>query len=422
MSRRRPLRNVFWSRVRRFRATGIVDAMDLCGVSCIAAAPQSDAHPLELVLRQFDLSVLVGGVVLAAFASGETNPAPDGVGGAPAAPAVVSRTYRVEQIATLKDIPDNAKVVRWWIAIPDEDRNQDLLDLAVTGAPGPWSIERESEHGNRFLYVEVKAPGKPSLDAKIEFTVRRRAVEVAIDPAKVGPLTDQLRPLFVADLRRDAPHMVVTDEIAKKANSICGNETNIALQARKLLDHVADFADHYSKDATKPKCGIGDAADCIANQGGCCTDLHSLFIALARSRGIPTRLQMGYRVQEKNLGKVVDPGYRCWPEYFVPGYGWVPADVVEADAPDGLGRDRWLTGLTERRIHCNEGREFILTPAPSAPGRVNTMIIGYAEIDGTPARVLPEGDKQPQLWRTVKCTELGAGDSAALGAMAGAKQ
>ena len=36
---------------------------------------------------------------------------------------------------------------------------------------------------------------------------------------------------------------------------------------------------------------------------------------------------------------------------------------------------------------------------------VNTMIIGYAEIDGGPARVLPEGDKPPQLARTIRFTE-----------------
>ena len=48
------------------------------------------------------------------------------------------------------------------------------------------------------------------------------------------------------------------------------------------------------------------------------------------------------------------------------------------------------------------------------------MIIGYAEIDGVPARVLPEGDKPPQLARTVKWTEL-SGSSGALLSQAGAR-
>jgi Transglutaminase-like superfamily len=145
----------------------------------------------------------------------------------------------------------------------------------------------------------------------------------------------------------------------------------------------------------------------MAHGGGCCTDMHSLFIALARARGIPARLQMGYRLKDVNEGKDVDPGYRCWAEYFVPGYGWVPADVVEADDPKGLGRTRWFSGLTERRLWLNEGREFDLA-GRAAAARVNTMVIGYAEIDGVPARVLPDGDKPAQLTRTVRYDELRA--------------
>jgi hypothetical protein len=34
------------------------------------------------------------------------------------------------------------------------------------------------------------------------------------------------------------------------------------------------------------------------------------------------------------------------------------------------------------------------------------MIIGHAEIDGRPARVLPEGDLPPQLSRTIEFVEL----------------
>jgi len=264
-------------------------------------------------------SALLGWAMLSASALAEPAAAQAAAPGA-AAPAAAAapksspeatRTYKVEQKVTLNDIPAGTKLVRWWIAIPDDDRNQDLLDLAVTSAPGKWSIQREGGNGGRFLYVEVPAPAAAALDATVVFTVRRRPVSVAVDPAKVGPITDQLLPLFAAELRRDAPHMEVTLAIQKLADTACGGEKNLALQARKLLDYVADSADHYSKDPSKPNCGVGDAAICVEKGGGCCTDLHSLFIALARARGIPARLQMGYRMQEKNLGKVVDPGYRC---------------------------------------------------------------------------------------------------------------
>ncbi len=317
-----------------------------------------------------------------------------------------TRTYHVRQTVTLSDIPASAKSIKWWIAIPDDERFQEVLDFSVSSAPGPWKIVTDPDRGNRFMLVEVENPAAASLASKIEFTVRRRPVFVEIDPAQVGPITDSHRRLFAHDLRLDAPHMRVTPNIEKIANDACGTETNVAVQAHRLLATVADLTDHYSRDASKPKSGVGDADICLTAGGGTCTNMHSLFIALARARGIPARLQMGYRLRETNDGKEVDPGYRCWAEYFVPNYGWVPTDIVEADDPKGLGRTRWFTGLTERRLWLNQGREFNLPGRSVTEKRVNTMVIGYAEIDGVEARVLPEGDLPAQLTRTVFYTEV----------------
>jgi len=316
-----------------------------------------------------------------------------------------TRVYSIQQTATLSDIPTGAKSVRFWVSIPDNERHQEVLDFSVIQAPGTWRVERDADRGNRFLYVEVDSPKADSLAVVVDFKVRREPVLYAIDPAKVGPISDVHRRMYAEEVRLDAPHMEATPEIVAMANEVCGNDSNSATQAKKLLQHVADKADHYSKDPTKPNCGIGDAAVCIEKGGGCCTDLHSLFIAMARARGIPTRLQMGYRVNPKNEDKAYDPGYRCWVEYFVPNYGWIPSDIVEADAVDGMGPARWFTGLTERRVWLNEGREFNLRPKQAA-GPVNTMIIGHAEIDGVPARVLPDGDKKAQLTRTIRFTEV----------------
>jgi len=315
------------------------------------------------------------------------------------------RVYRVRQTVELNQIPDDAGEVRWWISIPDDERFQDVLDFNVVSAPGAWRIERDADRANRFLFVEVEKPGTDELEAVVEFTLRRQPVFVDVAPEEVGPITPELRKVFADEVRKDAPHMEVTDDILAIALEVCGVETNPAIQTRKLLEYVAAQADHYSKDPTKPTCGVGDANNCLMNGGGCCTDLHSLFISLARARGIPARLQMGYRILEKNEGKEVDPGYRCWAEYFLPGLGWIPTDIVEADADGGQGPARWFTGLTERRLWLNQGREFTLSPRQTG-GPVNTMIIGYAEIDGTPARVLPEGDLAPQLSRRVLFTEV----------------
>ena len=320
---------------------------------------------------------------------------------------VNATTYQVRQTVTLSGIPAGTRTVKWWISIPGDDSNQEVLDFAAS-IPGKWAIVREPDRGNRFLFTEVEAPSSPAISAELDFTLTRRSVAVAVDPTKVGPITDTIRQVFAEDLVQDAPHMQVTPAVTAMAAKACGAETNPAVEAKALLSAVAGSTVHYSRDPSKSKYSTGDAETCLAHGGGTCTDIHSLFIALARSRGIPARLQMGYRLREANAGKNVDPGYRCWAEYFLPGYGWIPTDLVEAEDPKGLGPDRWFNGLTERRLWLNQGREFNLPNRSSTGHLVNMMTIGYAEIDGVEARVLPEGDKPAQLSRTVVFTEVKA--------------
>jgi len=320
-----------------------------------------------------------------------------------------SVTYRVEQFVTLSDIPKGAKTARLWVSIPTDETNQKLLDFHVKSCPGKWKIVEDADRRGKFLQVDVPEPTSPELTIESNFSVRRDPVFVPLDASKAGPLTDGLKSMLAEHLDLDAPHMEVTDLLQRIADEVCGKEKNLAIQASLLLQHVAGTVDHYSYSLNPemPSCGIGDAGTCLAQGGGCCTDLNSLFIALARARGIPARLNMGYRLQEKNLGKLVDPGYRCWVEYYVPSYGWISADIVEADTPGGLGPKRWFTGLTARRIWLNQGREFKLA-SDQAVERVNHMSIAYAEIDGKPARLLPAGKLKPQITRKVQFTELEA--------------
>jgi len=322
--------------------------------------------------------------------------------------------YKVRQTVKIDQIPETAKSLRCWVAIPGDSRFQDVLDMdviSVPGGPGNWNFVRDQPYGNRYLYLEAAPQGKSEVEVVVEFSLNRLPVLIEVDPAKVGPITDDHRAMFAADLRLDDAHMEVTEAIAATGKRVCGDETNAGIKVRKILDHVADFADHYSKDPTKPSCGIGDAGDCMTNGGGCCTDLHSYFIALARSQGIPARLQMGYRLKESNVGKgKVDPGYRCWVEYFLPGYGWIPSDIVEADADGGLGRDRWFQGLTDRRLWLNSGRSMTMTP--DTEHAVNHMSIGYAEIDGVPARILADDYLKEQVTRTIEFVEVPAEEPA----------
>jgi transglutaminase-like putative cysteine protease len=193
--------------------------------------------------------------------------------------------------------------------------------------------------------------------------------------------------------------MEVTPQIQKIADELAGKEANPVLQARKFFDYVIEKSDHYSKFGSTPKgkC-LGDATECLAGTGDCCTDQHALFIALCRARGIPCRLMYGSRIKPDNAGKDHDPGYRCWPNFFAPGLGWVPLDISSGDT-GGSRAAEWFGGLDDQRIEWAEGRDFDLEPRSNV--RPDLVIRGWVEVDGKPHkgfdRVVNFQRQQPSL-------------------------
>jgi hypothetical protein len=98
--------------------------------------------------------------------------------------------------------------------------------------------------------------------------------------------------------------------------------------AAKVIYNVIDDALTYGKD--KPGWGEGDSVWACESKTGNCTDFHSLFLSLARSRGIPAKFESGFLLPEKR-GSGDAPGYHCWAKFRPEGKGWIPVDISEAN-------------------------------------------------------------------------------------------
>jgi transglutaminase-like putative cysteine protease len=291
-------------------------------------------------------------------------------------------TYQIHHALIVKDIPAGAQFVRIWFWLPDDDDCQKVLDLSVVKAPKDYRITRDFAHGHRYLYAELCKPTSSTQCLATDFVIRRQATAIPLDPDKAGVLNDTHRKAFAEYLRRDCPNMEVTDRMVELASNLCGDDQNVVTQARKLFNFVVENTNHYSIPNAPKSSGKGSVEYCLDQKGGGCTDQHALFIALARARGIPTRLHFGSRLPAKNEGKEIDPGYRCWVTYFVPNYGWVPMDISAANTTP-TERDRFFSGLDERRLRFSEGRDLELNPRQQGP-RVNLFITAYIEVDGKP--------------------------------------
>ena len=290
-------------------------------------------------------------------------------------------TYTVRQTFTVKNLPEGAKQVRGWFWMPEDRPEQKVADFRVVEAPASLKITRDPRYGRSWLHAEVAADTNAPLRIVTEFTVVRRSVSGMAMAKKATPMTEQHRRVFAAELRKDEKHMEVTQKLQDVADDLAGHETNPVLQARKFFDYVIKKSDHYSKFGPMPKgkC-LGDAMECMAGTGDCCTDQHALFITLCRARGIPCRLMFGSRLKLENEGKDYDPGYRCWPNFYAPGLGWVPLDISSADATTPELAGDWFGGLDDRRLEWAEGRDFDLEP--KAAVRPDLVIRGWVEVDG----------------------------------------
>jgi transglutaminase-like putative cysteine protease len=299
------------------------------------------------------------------------------------ATAAADTVFTVRQTYTVPIEDTGAKQVRGWFWMPEDRPEQKVLDFRVVEAPANARVTRDSKYGRSWVYAEAPAdPSKP-LKVVMEFKVLRKSVGGMANPEKAGPITSEHRNAFAAELRRDEKHMEVTPKIQKIADELAGTETNPVLQARKFFEFVIEKSEHYSKSGASAKGkGLGSAEECLAGTGDTCTDQHALFIALCRARNIPSRLHYGSRLKPDNEGKDHDPGYRCWPNFFAPGIGWVPLDISAADTAPKEKAGDWFGGLDENRMEWAEGRDFDLEPRSAV--RPDLVIRGWVEVDGEP--------------------------------------
>jgi len=168
----------------------------------------------------------------------------------------------------------------------------------------------------------------------------------------------------------------ITGVPAELAAQVSAGKDSQLAKARAIYDYV--FA-NMSYDKSGTGWGHGDVLYACNAKKGNCTDFHSLFIAMARSQGIPARFEIGFSVPaDKSSGEIA--GYHCWAEFFNPQNGWVPVDISEAwKHPEK--KDYFFGGHDADRIQFSMGRDLKLNPAQQGEP-LNYFVYPYVEIDG----------------------------------------
>jgi transglutaminase-like putative cysteine protease len=255
-------------------------------------------------------------------------PAPaDGAGTGPYSDPVTWEG--TEAIAIPRDRLPATGTLQLWVPLPVEYGPQENVTIVsleparyLRSTTGPGA-----DLGIAYFSIPLEEVRDPYVNVSARFRFTEYTQRFTVDPAKVKPYntSDPEYRKYTAP----SANIVITPAMKKKAQEIVKNETNPYLQAQRIYRYVSDslpysHAPHMLLEATgKPRSeyvletGIGD-----------CGAQSQYFAALCRSIGIPARVPAGYQM-------ILGPaGTHVWAEYYVEGYGWIPADVTVAEGAD----------------------------------------------------------------------------------------
>jgi transglutaminase-like putative cysteine protease len=292
---------------------------------------------------------------------------------AASAAAQETRHFTFHYGFTVKDVPAGEKV-RIWIPQAHSDGFQ---TVKVISATGDVSLKKthESQYGNEMYYAEASKAKQPELHFEIVYDVVRH------ERLTLGIYSPHLEAVKLSDRERKqylAPDALVptTGLPAELAAKVTEDKTTPIDKARAIYDYVFTTM-RYDKTGTG--WGRGDVLYACDAKKGNCTDFHSLFIAMARSQGIPSRFEIGFPLPpDKHSAEIA--GYHCWAEFFEPQHGWIPVDISEAwKHPE---KKTYFFGAHDaNRVEFTMGRDLELSPKQDGKP-LNYFVYPYVEVAG----------------------------------------
>jgi len=290
-----------------------------------------------------------------------------------AAFAQESRHFTFHYAFTVKNLGPGKKV-RVWIPAAQSDPFQEVKVLSAKGDL-PLKPGREAKYGNEMYYADTASSAQPELHFDIEYEVVRR------ERVALGPQSAQLAPASLSSRERQQdlqPDVLVpiTGVPAELAAKVVQGKTQPIDKARAIYDYVFTTM-RYEKTGTG--WGRGDVLYACDAKKGNCTDFHSLFIAMARSQGIPARFEIGFSLPpDKHSGEIA--GYHCWSDFYVDGKGWIPVDISEAWKHQEK-REYFFGSHDVDRIQFSMGRDLQLSPRQEGKP-LNYFVYPYVEVNG----------------------------------------
>ncbi|MBX9790359.1 MAG: transglutaminase domain-containing protein [Pirellulales bacterium] len=327
--------------------------------------------------------ILLAGVAITPASASDDKPA--------------QRNVRLTYTCDLAKLPVDAKVVDLWIPIPSDNERQ-TIRLVNGDALGPGRITVDKKFGNRMYYRRFTAADLPGADSagdnraplKVEFVYDVEVREATVAAAKELISTRQETPApEFAPYLGDSSMIPIQGRITALASEMNLPPGEPLRAGRKIYDYLIDTMvyNYVARGA-----GTGNAVWACDSKTGDCTDYHSVFIGVCRSRGIPADHVFGLPIPPDKPEGIIKFCH-CWARFWVADVGWIPIDASRADKYPA-DREYYFGTLGSTWITLAHGRDVVLEP-PQQGKPINMFDEPYAEVDGHPlAHVAWQGHYQ----------------------------
>ena len=182
----------------------------------------------------------------------------------------------------------------------------------------------ESTADNRWVRVSVGDLGAgESRTVTVTQMVKVKSVKILVDPNDVGTSYPPETLDFVLSV--DGLYESNNSAIQALSQQLTNNVTNPYYKARRIFDYLLENF-NYEFQQTEHS-----ALWALQNGRGDCTEFSNLFIALARAAGIPAKSISGFGylpLYTLQAGTDIKTLGHAWSIFYLPNYGWVPADAV----------------------------------------------------------------------------------------------
>ncbi|MDR1046047.1 MAG: transglutaminase domain-containing protein [Candidatus Adiutrix sp.] len=302
-------------------------------------------------------------------------------------------------------------VTRLWVPLPADTDFQRVRRISFDGNYQKAYITSNNAYEAKTLYAEwAGAKDQPELTIALEIFTQDW------EPERNGLLKDYRAPAVIRYPKEVEPYLLATEHIKldgivkQTADKIIGRESDPLKKARLIYEWVSA---NMTRDESVTGCGQGDVKTLLESGRlfGKCTDINSVFVALARAAGLPAREMFGIRLgQAVKMGPYtktalgsadadglakVSRGQHCRAMFYLADFGWVPVDPADVTKmrlaenkdhrdPGVQAVNDYLFGNWEMNwAGFNFGRDFDLDPEPEQTP-LNNFGYPYAEVDGDP--------------------------------------